>query len=105
VLDHLGGPRGRGERVEVVSKRILVARSPDARPALYRVSVEGFQPILAKEHLLGHVLGLLMGPDAAGALKTVIYGPTGQLEAHVWVNPAQTAALQLLIGQYRSLSR
>jgi hypothetical protein len=91
--------------VDVVEKRIYVRRSPDARPPVYRILVEDFEPILVKEHLLGHVLGLLLGTEAADPLKTLIYGPTGEFEAHVWINTAQAAALQVLIAEYRLPSR
>jgi hypothetical protein len=91
--------------VDVVEKRIYVRRSPDGRPPVYRVLVEDFEPILVKEHLLGHVLGLLLGTEASDPLKALIYGPTGEYEAHVWINTAQAAALQVLIAEYRLPSR
>jgi hypothetical protein len=94
-----------GVPVDVVEKRVSVKRIRDARPAVFSVAVEDFDPILVKEHLLGHVIGLLLGTDAAGPLKTLIYGPTGEFEAHVWINPAQVAALHVLITEYRLLTK
>jgi hypothetical protein len=90
--------------VDVVQKKVSVRRSPDARPPVYRISVEDFEPIVVKDHLLGQVLGLLLGTDAADPLKMLIYGPTGEYEAHVWINTAQVAALQILVAEYRLLS-
>ncbi len=88
--------------MDVVQKKVSVRRSPDARPPVYRISVEDFEPIVVKDHLLGH--GLLLGTDAADPLKMLIYGPTGEYEAHVWINAAQVAALQVLVAEYRLLS-
>jgi hypothetical protein len=91
--------------VDVVEKRVSVKRIRDARPAVYSITVEDYEPIVVKEHLLGHVIGLLLGTDAAGPLKTLIYGPMGEFQAHVWINPAQAAALQVLIAEYRLLTQ
>lgn len=94
-----------GAPVDVVEKKVSVKRIRDARPAVYSVAVEDYEPILVKEHLLGHVMGLLLGTNAAGPLKTLIYGPTGEFQAHVWINAAQAAALQVLITEYRLLTQ
>lgn len=90
--------------MDVVQKTVFVKRLGDERPHVYSVAVEDIGPILVKEHLLGHVLGLVFGIEAAGHLKTVIYGPTGTLEAQVWINGPQAAALRLLITQYGILT-
>jgi hypothetical protein len=87
--------------VDVVLKMVFVKRFGDAGAHVYTVAVEDLEPIAVKEVLLGHVLGLLLGAEASDALKTVIYGPTGEFEARVWVNSAQASALQLLMIEYR----
>ena len=94
-----------GGQVDVVEKRVSVKRIRDARPAVFSIAVEDFEPIVVKEHLLGHVIGLLLGTDAAGPLKTLIYGPTGEFQGHVWINPAQVAALNVLITEYRQVTQ
>jgi hypothetical protein len=104
-LSNRSEDRGGEPLVDVVQKRISVKRSSDTRPPVYRIVVEDFEPILVKEHLPGHVLGLLLGTEAADPLKTLIYGPTGEFEAHVWINTAQAAALWVLVAEYRLLSR
>jgi hypothetical protein len=99
------GATTKGGRVDVVEKRVSVKRIRDARPAVFSIAVEDFEPIVVKEHLLGHVIGLLLGTDAAGPLKTLIYGPTGEFQGHVWINPAQMAALHVLIREYRQVTQ
>ena len=86
--------------MDVVQKTVVIKRLGDARPHLYSLTLEDFGPIAVKEHLLGHVLGLLLGTEAADALKTVIYGPSGDFETRVWINPPQAQALELLITEY-----
>lgn len=86
--------------MELVEKGVFVKRLGDARPQIYSVAVEDFEPIVVKEHLLGHVVGLLLGPEASDALKTVIYGPTGEFQTRVWINSAQASALQVLMTEY-----
>jgi hypothetical protein len=58
--------------VQVVQKTVFVKRIGDARPQVYSVAVEDFEPVVVKEHLLGHVIGLLLGAEASDALKTVL---------------------------------
>jgi hypothetical protein len=87
--------------VDVVLKTVFVKRFGDASPHVYTVAIEDLEPISVKEVLLGHVLGLLLGAEAGDALKTVIYGPTGEFEARVWINSAQVSALQVLMIEYR----
>jgi hypothetical protein len=99
------GATTKGGPVDVVEKRVSVKRIRDARPAVFSIAVEDFEPIVVKEHLLGHVIGLLLGTDAAGPLKTLIYGPTGEFQGHVWINPAQVAALHVLIREYRQVTQ
>jgi hypothetical protein len=87
--------------VDVVLKRVFVKRFGDAGAHVYTVAVEDLEPIAVKEVLLGHVLGLLLGVEASDALKTVIYGPTGEFDTRVWINSAQAAALEVLMIEYR----
>ena len=86
--------------MDVVLKTVFVKRLGDASPYVYNVTVEGFAPIVVKEILLGHVLGLLLGIEAGDALKIVIYGPIGEFEAQVWINSVQASALQVLMIEY-----
>jgi len=65
----------------VVLKTVFVKRLGGASPPVYSVAVEDLEPILVKEVLLGHVLGLLLGTEAGDALKIVIYGPTGEFKS------------------------
>jgi hypothetical protein len=88
----------------VVLKTVFVKRLGGASPPVYSVAVEDLEPILVKEVLLGHVLGLLLGTEAGDALKIVIYGPTGEFEARVWINATQASALQVLMTQYGVVS-
>jgi hypothetical protein len=97
----VGPARRRG--LNIVEKAIYVLRRSDYDPALYWIAVDGFDPILVKEHLLGHVLGLLFGMDVA-RVSGVIDGPTGQLKAWPWVNEAQLEALGILMDAYRGLN-
>jgi hypothetical protein len=87
--------------VDVVLKTVFVKRFGDISPHVYTVAVEDYELITVKEILLGHVLGLLLGTEAGDALKTLIYGPTGEFEARVWINSAQASALQVLMTEYR----
>jgi hypothetical protein len=89
--------------LDVVEKSIHVLRLSDHSPTLYWTAVDGFEPIVVKEHLLGHVLGLLFGGEAAVRLKDVVEGATGQLKASSWVNEAQMAALDVLLTGYGML--
>ena len=86
--------------MDIVLKTVFVKRLGEASPYVYSVAVEDLAPIMVKEVLLGHVLGLLLGIEAGDALKTVIYGPTGEFEARVWINSAQASALQVLMIEY-----
>ena len=87
--------------MDVVLKTVFVKRFGDISPYVYTVAVEDHDPISVKEILLGHVLGLLLGTEAGDALKTLIYGPTGEFEARIWINSAQASALEVLMTEYR----
>jgi hypothetical protein len=89
--------------VDVVEKSIHVLRLSDHSPPLYWAAVDGFEPIVVKEHLLGHVLGLLFGGDTAARLKDIVEGTAGQLKASPWVNEVQVAALDVLLTGYGML--
>jgi hypothetical protein len=89
--------------LDVVEKSISVLRLSDHSPTLFWAAVDGFEPIVVKEHLLGHVLGLIFGGEAAARLKEVVEGAAGQLKASPWVNEVQVAALDVLLTGYGML--
>jgi len=90
------------QSLDVVEKAIYVLRRSDYDPPLFWIAVDGLDPILVKEHLLGHVLGLVFGTESA-ELKKVVDGPLGQLKAWPWMNNGQLEALDVLMSAYRAL--
>jgi hypothetical protein len=100
----VGDRRGQHWRqsLDVVEKAIYVLRRSDYDPPLFWIAVDGLDPILVKEHLLGHVLGLVFGTESA-ELKKVVDGPLGQLKAWPWMNNGQLEALEVLMSAYRAL--
>jgi hypothetical protein len=111
VSKNLASTRGVGDRsdqsggpnLEVVEKAVYVVRRGDYTPPLYWIAVDGFDSVLVKEHLLGHVLGLIFGADAAEPLREIVHGTVGQLKAWPWLNPPQLMALDELLAGYRAL--
>jgi hypothetical protein len=89
--------------LEVVEKAVYVVRRGDHSPPLYWIAVDGFDPILVGQHLLGHVLGLIFGADAGEPLREIVHGTIGQLKAWPWLNPPQLMALDALLAGYRAL--
>ncbi|HEU4367824.1 MAG TPA: hypothetical protein VFV05_06275 [Methylomirabilota bacterium] len=90
----------RGGDVNVVEKRFIVRRLADSGPQRYGLVVNGFKPIIVKGDVLGHVLGLLLGADAARPLRWLTSGRRGEFQARLWINSAQADALQVLMSAY-----
>lgn len=86
--------------MHTVEKRIFVRRLPDTNPRLYRLAVDGFTPVAVKDILLGQMLGLLLGIDAAKPLEALVSGRWGEYQARVWITTAQISALEVLLSEY-----